>query len=264
MFKHLNMAGVSSKVLASLPPASAGAGLPLHRQVEEKLRDLAASARFRDGELLPDELTLANQLGVSRGTVRAALARLVHDGLLQRKAGVGTRVARKAMESGIGAWRSLSREMADKGIKVQTFHSEFSRLAAPKAVAQALHVHAGTRTLRLDRIRGWGELPVLQSRSWFHPRLHLKGDEDFSGPLYEVIEGATGVVAENAHEEFSASVATDILARRLRVNVGEPLLLRSHTVFDRGGRPIEFAQVHYVSSRFALTLELRREEERKK
>jgi hypothetical protein len=33
-----------------------------------------------------------------------------------------------------------------------------------------------------------------------------------------------------------------------------------HSVFDSGGRPIEFAEVRYVSSRFALTLELRREQ----
>jgi GntR family transcriptional regulator len=263
MFKHLDMARFSIKVLAALKPASAAEALPLHRQVEERLRHLASAAPFHEGELLPDELTLAHRLGVSRGTVRAALTRLVHDGLLERKAGVGTRVAIRPAESGIGAWRSFSREMAGKGIKVETYHSAFRRLAAPQAVTRALRIPAGARLLRLDRIRGWDNVPVLQSRSWFHPRLRLKGDEDLSRPLYEVIETATGVVAENAHEEFRAAVATDTLAESLRVKIGEPLLLRSHTVFDRGGRPIEFAEVHYVSSRFALTLELRRNEEKR-
>lgn len=250
------------QLLAALKPASVAEGLPLHRQVEERLRALADIPRFREGELLPDELTLANRLGVSRGTVRAALTRLVHQGLFVRKAGVGTRVARKPVESGIGAWRSLSREMASKGIKVETFASEFRELAAPKAVAQALRLPAGALVLRLDRLRGWGALPVLQSRSWFHPRLRLKSTEDFSRPLYEVIEAATGIVADHAHEEFRAVNATETLAKRLQVKAGEPLLLRSHTVFDANERPIEFAEVHYVSSRFALTLELRREEER--
>src|ERR1044071_7000460 len=257
------MPRLNTRLLRTLKSVSPAEGVPLHRQVEERLRGLATIARFRNGDLLPDELSLANRLGVSRGTVRAALTRLVHEGLLQRKAGVGTRAPHKPVESGIGGWRSLSREMASKGIKVETFQSEFRHLAAPRAVAQALRLQPGTRVLCLDRVRGWGDLPVLQSRSWFHPRLRLKGTEDFSHPLYEVIEAASGVIADHAHEEFRSVSATPVLAQRLQVKQRAPLLLRSHTVFDANGRSIEFAEVHYVSSRFALTLELRREKERK-
>jgi DNA-binding GntR family transcriptional regulator len=46
----------------------------------------------------------------------------------------------------------------------------------------------------------------------------------------------------------------------LRVPPGAPLLLREHTVFDPGNRPFEFAEVRYVSSRFTLTMDLRRGE----
>jgi DNA-binding GntR family transcriptional regulator len=48
------------------------------------------------------------------------------------------------------------------------------------------------------------------------------------------------------------------MARRLQVGREAPLLLRSHTVHDAGSRPIEFAEAHYVSSRFALTLDMKR------
>ena len=48
------------------------------------------------------------------------------------------------------------------------------------------------------------------------------------------------------------------MARRLQVGRKAPLLLRSHTVHDAGSRPIEFAEAHYVSSRFALTLDMKR------
>ena len=56
--------------------------------------------------------------------------------------------------------------------------------------------------------------------------------------------------------------ANATLAKLLDVKRGGPLLLRSHTVLDAGGRLIEFAQVHYVSgARTTLTLEIRRDEE---
>jgi GntR family transcriptional regulator len=234
--------------------------VPLHAQAQQLLRDLLKRRAYRDGALLPDELSFATRLGISRGTLRAAIAKLVHEGLLERRAGVGTRVCPPAAESGLGAWRSFSLEMARKGIRVVNYRQEFARAVADAAAVRALQLKAAASLWRLDRLRGWDGRPVLHSRSWFHPRLGLTGREEFSRPLYEVIERETGVVAERAREEFVAVAADAALARLLAVKSGEPLLRRSHTVFDAAGRPVEFAQVHYVSPRFAVTLDMRREE----
>jgi GntR family transcriptional regulator len=210
---------------------------------------------------LPDEITVAARLGISRGTVRLAIGQLVHDGLLERRAGVGTRVRPQPAESGIGACRSFSLEMARKGVRVENYRQEFAPAPADEAAARALQIEPQSKIWRLDRVRGWDGRPVLHSRSWFHPRIGLTGREEFSRPLYEVIERETGAVAEKAREEFMAVAADAALAKLLAVKRGEPLLLRSHIVSDAGGRLIEFAQVHYVSSRFALTLEIRRDGE---
>ena len=125
-------------------------------------------------------------------------------------------------------------------------------------MARALQVQDGAKVLRLDRVRGWEGRPVLHSRSWFHPRLQLAASADFNRPLYEMIRDETGAVAAGAHEQFSAVKAPAALARRLRVTAGDPLLRRCHTVADVGRRPLEFAEVHYVSARFTLTLDLQR------
>jgi DNA-binding GntR family transcriptional regulator len=86
----------------------------------------------------------------------------------------------------------------------------------------------------------------------------LKGTEDPNKPLYEMIEKETGTRPQNAREEFLAVNANATLAEQLNVSRNSPLLLRRHTVFDQGKRPFEFAEVHYVSSRFTLTLDMRR------
>src|SRR5437016_2793035 len=139
-------------VLSRVSPAG---GEPLHRQVEARLRRLAALPEFRLGALLPDELTMADRLGVSRGTARAAL-----------------------------------------------------------------------------------------------PRLGLARTTDFRSPLYDVLEREAGVIADSAREEFIATVADAGVARQLEVRAGAPLLLRCHTVLDTRKRPIEYAEVRYVSARF--------------
>ena len=72
-----------------------------------------------------------------------------------------------------------------------------------------------------------------------------------------MIEKTTGVRPHHAREEFLAVSADASMSRQLEVEKGAPLLLRRHTVFDAGNRPFEFAEVRYVSSRFALTLDVR-------
>jgi DNA-binding GntR family transcriptional regulator len=69
----------------------------------------------------------------------------------------------------------------------------------------------------------------------------------------------SGLSADRASEAFGAAAATAPLAKDLRVAESSPLLLRRHTVSDTLGRPFEFSEVHYVSERFTLTIDFKRE-----
>ena len=235
--------------------------VPLRAQVEQLLRELIRQPKYQRGALLPDEVKLATRLGISRGTVRSGISKLVFEGVLERKAGVGTRMTSKQVESGIRAWRSFTREMKAKGIEVQNFRLDYRLVTPSPEAAEALQIPGAAQVWRLDRVRGWNGKPVLQSTSWFHPRLGLKGEEDFAAPLYETLEKTTGVRPHHAREEFLGTVADGHRAKLLRVGKGTPLLLRRHTVFDPGNRVFEFAEVCYVSERFTLTMEMRRGEE---
>lgn len=225
------------------------------------MRKLVLEKEYQEGGLLPDEVKLAAQLGVSRGTMRSAITKLVYEGILERKAGVGTRVCQNRVESGIRAWRSFTEEMAAKGITVKNYSLGYELVSASAEAARALQIAPETKLWRLDRVRGWNGKPVLQTISWFHPRLNLKGTEDFGATLYATLEQATGVRPHRVREQFAAISADTQRAQMLHVTAGTPLLLREHTVFDVGSRPFEFAEVRYVSSRFTLTMELRRDED---
>lgn len=231
--------------------------LPLHAQAEQSLRELLSRPAHRPGTLLPDEVSLANAMGVSRNTLRAAIARLVSEGKLDRKAGVGTRILEPKVHSGVGAWQSFSREMESKGVKVETYSVSARTLPAPPEVARRLHIEEGSEVLCLDRIRGWEDQPVVRFRSYLHKRLRLKVDDNFSQPLYELIRSRCGVIADQSEDALSAIAADRRLARALRVRVGAPLLQRTRTVYDTRQQPIEYAVVHYRGDRFELNLTLR-------
>lgn len=248
----------------SSPPAGpstrrldARSALPLHAQAEQWLRELVGRSDYRHGGLLPDEVTLAASLGISRNTLRAAIGRLVQEGRLERKSGVGTWVLEPRIQSGVNAWHSFTREMKAKGIVVETFTTDARQVAAPADAARALRVNPATKVLRLDRLRGWDGQPMVHFRSYFHPRLALAATDRFELPLYEMLHQRFGVVADQSSEDLAGVAADRALAARLKVRVGTPLLRRERTVLDRGGRPLEFAVVHYRCDRFRLSLQLR-------
>jgi GntR family transcriptional regulator len=233
--------------------------VPLHLQAEEMLRGLAAEARYQKGEHLPDEVTLARQFGISRNTLRVAITRLVLEGMLERRAGVGTRVRRGQTSSGLGAWLSFTREMAHKGIDVESFDVSAKKIRAGLEVTAALQVPGDKPILRLDRLRGWEGVPCVHFRSFLHPRLGLEPGDDFSGPLYERVAQRTKIRPDHSFQEIAAVAAEPWLAALLKVEPGSPLLMRKHIVYDKSGRPLEFAIDHIRSDRFTLTLMMRSE-----
>ncbi len=66
---------------------------PKYQRLVEAFSDCIVSGRFKPGQRVPTETTLAEQLPVSVGTVQKALARLVANGLVVRNRRTGTFIA---------------------------------------------------------------------------------------------------------------------------------------------------------------------------
>lgn len=79
---------------ANNPPIAAARRVSKHIQVEDRIKALIDSQRLLSGAKLPDEIKMAKGLGVSRVTLRRALATLADSGLLVREKGSGTFVSR--------------------------------------------------------------------------------------------------------------------------------------------------------------------------
>src|SRR3546814_11374588 len=66
---------------------------PLYQQVKDLLIGRLIGGHWKPGDLLPSEMQLAEELGVSQGTVRTALDEMTAVNLLVRRQGRGTYVA---------------------------------------------------------------------------------------------------------------------------------------------------------------------------
>lgn len=232
--------------------------LPLHVQVENLLREMIKEPAYQNGKLLPKEVDLAKRLGISRNTIRQATNKLVHENLLDRKKGVGTKVLKKGVTTKLDNWFSFSKEMHKKGIDFKNYKIEVSWVLADDEIATALQIKKGTNILKLERLKGYEEGPFVYFISYFHPRVGMTGKEDFNGYLYDILENDYHTVPSISKEEISAMLADSKLARLLAMKSGEPILFRKRLVCDPGDRPIEYNLGYYRADKFKYTIDIKR------
>ena len=232
--------------------------LPLHLQVENLLRDLIKKPEYQDGKLLPNEVELAKRLGISRNTVRQATNKLAHENLLIRKKGIGTRVAKNGVTTSLSSWTSFSNEMHEHGISLVNFEINTHWIEANEQVAVALEIREGTKVLMLERVRGTEEGPIVYFISYFHPRVGLSGEEDFTDHLYEIMEKDYSTIASISREQIKATSANEFIADKLQMPIASVILCRERRVYDPGGRPIEYNLGYYHADKFTYTIDIKR------
>jgi len=228
--------------------------IPLYIQAEKLLRKIIELPEHQQGKLLPNEVQMASSLGISRNTLRQAINKLVFEELLIRKKGVGT-IVTKPVDSKSNNWKSFSQEMKTKGINIVNYDIEFKWLVPEIEILQFFGLKAGSKVLKMERLRGEDSGPFVFFISYFHPRIGLTGQEDFNRPLYDIMEEDYSVTVKLSQEEITATAANKEMADKLEMNLGEPILKRKRFVFDPGRRPIEFNIGYYRADSFVYTLE---------
>lgn len=248
MFEHMN----------NIPLLDHDSKTPLHQQAEDVLRGLIRDKHFREGDPFPKETDLAKRWGISRNTLRQAIANLVKDGLLERKKRMGTTVRKKKITTDLGSWMSFTQEMEDKGIPFKDLRHDVSVVKASQEISKRLQIASQVAVVRLERIRSTGRKPMVYFESYFHPRVGLTGQEDFKRPLYEMLDQQFHVVPVYSQEEIRAIVASKQVAALLQVPVGAAILERRRVVLDAGRKPIEYNICYYRSDWFTYSIELKR------
>ncbi|MDQ3536424.1 MAG: GntR family transcriptional regulator [Bacteroidota bacterium] len=232
--------------------------VPLHLQVENLLRKLIEQPAYRNGMLLPKEVELAKRLGISRNTVRQATNKLSHEKLLVRKKGIGTKVADNNVTTELFNWYSFSYEMEKRGLKLVNYDIQTSWVKPDQEVLDALELKQADKILKLERLRGSEDGPTVYFISYFHPRVGLTGNEDFSKHLYEMLEADFSTIAAISKEAIRAIVADKELAKKLQIEKNQPILFRERKVYDPGERPVEYNLGYYRADKFTYSIDIKR------
>jgi GntR family transcriptional regulator len=136
-------------------PGSSNKG-PLYLQVERRIEDLLLQGRYKAGDRIPPEAELVGSLGVSRVTVRAALARLVERGLLERRQGSGTFLVQPPkgarLQSGLERLETYTVHAERLGLKLDSEDLDVEDVGARPEEAVALEVPEGSPLVRVSRV----------------------------------------------------------------------------------------------------------------
>jgi len=248
MYEHMN----------KIPLLDHDSKIPLHKQAEEKLRELIKLPEFKGGELFPKEVDLAKRWGISRNTLRQAIAILVNEKLLERKKGSGTRVSQNRITTNLSNWMSFTHEMEDLGLEFKNLSLHTEIVTASAKVAKYLQIKEGDEVLFLQRIRSIDDSPMVYFESYFHPRVGLTVDENFETPLYELLGNKYNIVPVYSQEELKAIAATKKIAGNLKIEKDQPVLERKRVVLDTARKPIEYNICYYRNDWFTYTIEIKR------
>lgn len=233
--------------------------IPLHKQIEKALREDIATGEYDHGKLFPNEVALSNLFGVSRNTVRQAFNVLVNEGLLKRKQGKGTTVVRHTSNvTHLEEWHSFSMDMAAQGVKIKNYRITFASENCDRQLAEELDVVSGTEVKKLTRIKGNESEPFVLFESWFHPRIPLSENLDFTRPLNEILETEFSVIAMHSSEELKAITADERIAELLEVDLGAPVFFRKRRVYDAGMRIVEFNKCYYRHDKMTYKINIKR------
>jgi GntR family transcriptional regulator len=215
---------------------------PLYMQVYDKLVSMIANGTWKPGEMIPNEIQLARDVGVSVGTMRKALQVMVERALLSRHQGRGTYVADQDKHPET-PYDSLRDERHDP-LNWRVTKSEMAAGEAEPAEVSALALRPGAPVIRLRRqlvddatathLLEYSTLP--QQR---FPGLTVLEKDNQTLPIW-MLARRSGILLGASSENVQLFSASAREAKQLGIPTGTPLLMLTRIILSLENVPVEF------------------------
>lgn len=217
-----------------------------------------ASGRWPPGSLLPSERALAEELGVSRTTLRHALKELADAGVLEPAPQRGWFVARAYISEGPNVLMGFSEGAAARGLTAGS--RTVSQTLRPCAfeIADLLGVPPASDVVEFERVRTLDGLPVavqtLSLPAKLVPGLESESLDDSS--LYRLLGERYGLVPSRCDYTLQADAASEHVAALLEVPVGSPVLIGHEITVDTQDRVMAAGRMIYRGDAYRFTATL--------
>jgi len=232
--------------------------LPIYIQIADTLLERISSGELAPEQRLPSERALSQTLNVSRMTLRAALRVLDNKGLLVRRPGDGTYIAKPKIERQADKLVPFTESMSSRGYQASAKLIVFERRLAEVSVANKLKLNVSAPIYYFQRLRFINQEPVLLETCML-PIYRFPNFEHHDlemNSVYEILETEYGITPHHSEQSLEAVSATDFEAEWLGCQTGCSLMLERRLVFDEQNLPLEFGHDLYRGDRFRFVTEI--------
>ena len=236
-------------------PLDRNSPIPLYFQIAENLKRAVEEGALKPGDRLDNELDLAERLGVSRPTVRQAVQRLVEQGLVTRRRGLGTVVIAPRILRSV-ALTSLHDDLLANHRHPATTVLAAREIQADDELASVLALPAAA-VLFVERLRLADGTPLAIMHNYLPAGLLQGRPEDVleKTGLYEQLR-SQGVELHAGEQVIGARHATAHEAKLLQAPRTATVLTMARTTFDAAARPVEHGSHAYLADRYSFKMTL--------
>lgn len=212
--------------------------------VRRTLTDQISGGQLRPGQRLGAERALADELGISRATLRQALAMLEKGGLVRRVPGRGggTFVSTPKIERDLSRVVGVPALLRSQGVVAGSRIVSAGLAVADETAARELRLRPGGLVIDLVRIRLADGSPISVEHAML-PADRFPGllELPLGGSVYELLDEHFDTRPKEALERIEVVTASPDEAQILEVQAGAPLLSITRTAVDSADEPFEFS-----------------------
>ena len=210
-------------------------------KIKNDLKKKIDAGVFKKNTTIPTELELSTIYGVSRTTIRKATELLVFEGLLSRRAGIGTFVTPKAILSKSVKHYGFKQEMILQKYEVKTVVSNFSAEAASDEIAEILGIVPGEMVYYFERTRLANNVPLQFEKTYMsiqkYPDINIAYLENSK---YNYVENIKKQKIDFCVHTINPILSTKELSRVFNIKENTPILQIYNITYLNDGSVMDY------------------------
>ena len=225
---------------------------PIYYKIQTALQKRIESGDWVPGDTLPPESKMAEDFGVSLGTIRKAILNLVAEGFLFRVQGKGTIVSGTTIIREDLRYYRFQKQLDGWEAVLKIEHLQTSIVPANKSINRMLKIAEGEELLLVRRRYFSQKKPLIYSVSYL-PYRQFQSFEKLSKkpiekvPLYKFIESQYGLPTLSNQELLGVELANEDVAEVLKISKGSPVLAIEMLAYTHRKRPYEYRHTYCLT-----------------
>lgn len=218
---------------------------PKYEQIAVTLRQRIKTGVYGPNDLVPDQVNLASEFGVSRMTVKKALDQLITEGLIYTRRGDGTYVMgdiplRLKSNAPAKEHMGLTRTFGAEHVSSEVI--KFNIMFPTETLQGHLHLTKTEPVFEILRLRLVDEAPYVLEHTYMPQKLMPNLTEEvLTGSIYRYLREDLGLVLSGAFRKIHAVFADDLDVKYLNCQLNDPVLEVEQVAWLADGIPFEYS-----------------------